>query len=150
MVLDNAYVSLKRAGPVVSYGFSRTPCACAVSYPFLWFETSNLPTYSAPPPQQQQQFTTTNVRTMKTSVSLLVLISALSASAFVPIHRPDGSQTALRITKEEDLELTRKVIAKFWGDDFASEPSPAPAPAPAAAAAAETAAPAENGKKSKK
>jgi hypothetical protein len=65
---------------------------------------------------------------MKTAATL-VLFSALSASAFVPVHRPVGAQTSLQITPEEDLELTRKVIAKFLGEDFSSESAPSPAPA---------------------
>jgi hypothetical protein len=75
---------------------------------------------------------------MKTAAAL-VLISALSASAFVPAHRPVGAQTALQITKEEDIELTRKVILKHFGDDFGKAPAPGPAPAAAPAPAAEEA-----------
>ncbi|CAB9504130.1 expressed unknown protein [Seminavis robusta] len=66
---------------------------------------------------------------MKTTAAL-VLLSALSASAFVPAAHKPSAQSALRVTPEEDMELTRKVIAKFFGDDM-SEPAPAPA-APAA------------------
>lgn len=86
---------------------------------------------------------------MKTAAAL-VLISALSASAFVPAHRPFGAQTSLQITKEEDLELTRKVIAKYFGDELGSEPKSAPAPAPAPAAAEASAPKEESSKKSKK
>ena len=83
---------------------------------------------------------------MKTTAAL-VLISALSASAFVPVHKPRFAQPALDAkSKEEDLELTRKVIADFFG-----ESDDAPAPAPAAAPAEEDAPKSEKkGKKSKK
>ena len=69
---------------------------------------------------------------MKTSAAL-VLLSAVSASAFVPVHRP-AAQTTMALSakakaaksKEEDLDLTRKVIADFLGDDLgAAEEAPA-------------------------
>ena len=72
---------------------------------------------------------------MKIAASL-VLISALSAQAFVPIHQP-AAATSLAAkgakSAEEDLELTRKVIAQYFGDEMggASEPAPAPAAEPA-------------------
>ena len=60
---------------------------------------------------------------MKISAAL-VLISALSAQAFVPVHKP-ATATALSAggakSPEEDLELTRKVIAQFLGDDMGAE-----------------------------
>ena len=61
---------------------------------------------------------------MKTSIAL-VLLSALSASAFVPVHKPVHQATELygkakpAKSKEEDLELTRKVLAQAMGGDDA-------------------------------
>lgn len=85
---------------------------------------------------------------MKTS-SALVLLSALSvASAFTPVHKPATQTSALSAqaakSKEEDLELTRKVIANFLGDDMGDEKAPE---APKAAAEP---APEEGKKKGKK
>lgn len=81
---------------------------------------------------------------MKTSFAL-VLISALSATAFVPAYQRAQTVQLSAKSKEEDLELTRKVIADFFGSD-----DDEPAPAPAAAPAAEDEAPKKKGKKSKK
>ena len=65
---------------------------------------------------------------MKTSVAL-VLISALSAQAFAPVHRP-AATSALSAkgakSPEEDLELTRKVIAQFLGEELGGNEEPAP------------------------
>jgi len=64
---------------------------------------------------------------MKTSIAL-VLLSALSASAFVPVHKPVHRATELygkakpAKSKEEDLELTRKVIAAAMGGDAPAAP----------------------------
>ena len=64
-------------------------------------------------------------------ISALVLLFA-SASAFVPAARPTANMAlsaaaAPAKSKEEDLELTRAVIAKFAGGETAEEPA-APAP----------------------
>ena len=67
----------------------------------------------------------------------LVLSFAVSAQAFVPVHQPSPVTSALGAnakpakSAEEDLDLTRKVIASFLGDDGSSDDSSAPAPAPA-------------------
>ena len=63
---------------------------------------------------------------MKTTFAL-VLISALSATAFVPAYqRAQTSQLSAK-SKEEDIELTRKVIADFFGTSDDESPAPAPA-----------------------
>lgn len=54
--------------------------------------------------------------------AILLLISALSASAFAPA-KPFGVRTTSLSakgakSKEEDLELTRKVIADFLGEEM--------------------------------
>lgn len=67
---------------------------------------------------------------MKTSLAL-VLLSAFSAQAFVPVSQPSVT-TALSAKAKpaksaaEDIELTRKVIAQFLGDEMPSEEAPAP------------------------
>lgn len=70
---------------------------------------------------------------MKTS-AVLVLLSAISASAFVPVQKP-AYRKSLELSvkaaesKEEDLEMTRKVIAQFLGDDVGGgEEEEAPGP----------------------
>ena len=61
---------------------------------------------------------------MKLSVASLLLLPTLGA-AFVPAH-PRAFATSLSVTEEEDLDLTRKVIAKFMdGDDAEEEEAPA-------------------------
>eukprot|EP00980_Cylindrotheca_fusiformis_P024449 scaffold11926_cov126-Cylindrotheca_fusiformis.AAC.2 len=59
---------------------------------------------------------------MKLSVSILLLIPALSA-AFAPAQpRPFSSSLDAARSKEEDLEMTRQVIASFMdGDDAPKE-----------------------------
>jgi hypothetical protein len=71
---------------------------------------------------------------MKFSVAVLIAMPALAA-AFVPAQ-PRAFGMSLNAapagTKEEDLELTRKVILKFMdGDAPAEKPAAAPAAAPA-------------------
>ena len=65
---------------------------------------------------------------MKTSIAL-VLLSALSAQAFAPVHKP-AAATSLAAkgakSPEEDMELTRKVIAEFLGDDMGGNEEPEP------------------------
>lgn len=85
------------------------------------------------------------IDTMKFSLACLVLSVASATAAFVPAgHQQAFSRSAAIVqagSKEEDLELTRKVIFDFLGGN-----APAPAPEPEAEPAAE----AENGKKKKK
>ena len=74
---------------------------------------------------------------MKLSFAVLLAVPAFAA-AFVPVQ-PRAFGTSLNAapakSKEEDLELTRKVIANFMdGDDAPAAP---PAEAPAAEPAAE-------------
>lgn len=57
---------------------------------------------------------------MKLSIATLLVLPALAA-AFVPVQ-PRAFGTALSITKEEDLEMTREVILKGLGAQ-ASEPA---------------------------
>lgn len=71
---------------------------------------------------------------MKLSTAILVALPALTA-AFAPAQ-PRASFVAASVlnakaakSREEDLELTRKVIADFVG--ISSSPAPAPAAAPA-------------------
>jgi hypothetical protein len=70
---------------------------------------------------------------MKFSLAILIAMPALAA-AFVPAQpRAFGSSLnagGAAATKEEDIELTRAVIAKFM-DGGKEEPAAAPAPAPA-------------------
>lgn len=63
---------------------------------------------------------------MKVLSLLVALTLTSSAAAFVPVAFRPTTSTALCITKEEDLELTRKAI-----NDFEKGVAPAPAPAPA-------------------
>jgi hypothetical protein len=71
---------------------------------------------------------------MKLSTAILVALPALTA-AFSPAQPRVSFVTASALnakaakSKEEDLELTRKVIADFVG--ISSSPAPAPAAAPA-------------------
>jgi hypothetical protein len=73
---------------------------------------------------------------MKFSVAALLALPALTA-AFAPAQSRVAFMTSLNAaaaasSKEEDLELTRKVIEKFRDGDSSEEaPAPAPAPAPA-------------------
>ena len=71
---------------------------------------------------------------MKTTCAL-VLISAISATAFAPPsayqQRTAAVSSLSAKSKEEDLELTRKVIADFYGTGGDDEPAAAPAAAPA-------------------
>lgn len=59
--------------------------------------------------------------------SLILLIAAVSSASAFTVVRPAGvSVVALQATKaakdhEEDLALTREVIAKFMGDDNKEE-----------------------------
>jgi hypothetical protein len=62
----------------------------------------------------------------------LVALTLTSAAAFQPVAFRPSAATALRITKEEDLELTRKAI-----NDFAKGGAPDPAPAKVAPAKVE-------------
>ena len=66
---------------------------------------------------------------MKLSFALLLAVPAFAA-AFVPVQ-PRAFGTSLNAapakSKEEDLELTRKVIASFMGDEEAPAPAEAPA-----------------------
>ena len=60
---------------------------------------------------------------MKLSIVAVLLLPALTA-AFAP-SQPIASRTSLEAapkTKEEDLELTRKVIASFFGNAPEEEP----------------------------
>eukprot|EP00535_Pseudo-nitzschia_heimii_P003939 CAMPEP_0197179666 /NCGR_PEP_ID=MMETSP1423-20130617/4537_1 /TAXON_ID=476441 /ORGANISM="Pseudo-nitzschia heimii, Strain UNC1101" /LENGTH=80 /DNA_ID=CAMNT_0042629605 /DNA_START=51 /DNA_END=293 /DNA_ORIENTATION=+ len=61
---------------------------------------------------------------MKSPVSALLLLPALTA-AFAPNHKVIRSTSSLSAAKsfEEDLELTRAVIASFNGDLDESEPT---------------------------
>jgi len=85
---------------------------------------------------------------MKTAAAL-VLISALSAQAFAPAHhRPAAVSTSLFSTsaksQEEDLELTRKVIAEVQPAEAVTEviqPAAAAAPAEVTPPTAHTPAP---------
>lgn len=83
---------------------------------------------------------------MKTTFAL-VLLSALSATAFVPAYQRTQTSHLSAKSKEEDIELTRKVIADFFGTSEDEAPAKAPAPAPAAA---DDEAPKKKGKKGKK
>ena len=65
---------------------------------------------------------------MKLSIVTLLALPALAA-AFIPAQ-PRAFVTSLGITKEEDLELTRKVIAGFMDED-APEPAEEKKEAPA-------------------
>jgi hypothetical protein len=77
---------------------------------------------------------------MKVSVALFLTIPALAA-AFTRPTFGCRSQTALHVvtgpkgkpakTKEEDLELTREVIAEYMGGDAPDSEPEAPAPAAA-------------------
>lgn len=73
---------------------------------------------------------------MKLSVVALLALPALTA-AFAPAQSRVAFMTSLNAgtaaaSKEADLELTRKVIAKFMdGDSSESAPDPAPEAAPA-------------------
>lgn len=63
---------------------------------------------------------------MKLSIATLLILPALTA-AFMPAQ-PRAFRTSLEAapkTKEEDLELTRKVIATFFGDAPEEEEEPA-------------------------
>lgn len=62
---------------------------------------------------------------MKLSVATLLIIPAMAA-AFIPVQPRAFVATSLSAakaakSKEEDLELTRQVIAKFMGDDVEEE-----------------------------
>ena len=62
---------------------------------------------------------------MKLSLAFAAVFAVSSASAFVPASRPaavSALSAAAAKSKEEDLELTRQVIAKFQGDDAAAAP----------------------------
>jgi hypothetical protein len=72
---------------------------------------------------------------MKFSIATLLVLPALAA-AFVPAH-PRAFITSLEISKEEDLELTRQVIAKFMDPEEAPAKAPAPAPEEPKAAVSE-------------
>ena len=66
---------------------------------------------------------------MKSAVFSFLALLLASASAFQvaqPFGRP--ATTALSISKEEDMELTRKVIAEFTQKQDGGAPAPAPAP----------------------
>lgn len=75
---------------------------------------------------------------MKLSVVYCLALPAVAAAFSSPAFVAKRSNTALNVvtgpkgkaanSKDQDLELTREVIASFMGDD---EPAPAPAPAPA-------------------
>ena len=89
---------------------------------------------------------------MKTTAAL-VLISVVSATAFIPVHKPTSTYhqaTSLFAkaakSKEEDLELTRKVIADFIGGD---EDDGSEASSPAASSEESAEKKGKNGKKSK-
>lgn len=71
---------------------------------------------------------------MKLSLAVLLAIPAV-VTAFVPVQ-PRAFGTSLNAaaakSKEEDLELTRQVIAKFMDGDDAPAPAEAPAAEPEA------------------
>jgi len=77
---------------------------------------------------------------MKLSTVLCLALPAVAAAFSSPAFIPKRSSTALNVvtgpkgkpasSKDQDLELTREVIAEFMGD---SDDAPAPAPAPAPA-----------------
>ena len=76
---------------------------------------------------------------MKISFVVVTTLASLlsAAEAFLPATVPSTQRVAFCLSaaaaaksKEEDLELTRQVIAKFVGMEESSE-APAPAPAPA-------------------
>lgn len=64
---------------------------------------------------------------MKLSIATLLMIPAMAA-AFIPVQPRAFVSTSLNAakaakSKEEDIELTRLVIAKFMGDDIEEEPA---------------------------
>jgi len=64
---------------------------------------------------------------MKLSIAALLMLPAMAA-AFIPVQPRAFVPTSLNAakaakSKEEDLELTRQVIAKFMGDDVEEEPA---------------------------
>ncbi len=62
---------------------------------------------------------------MKLSITVLLVLPAM-ATAFIPVQPRAFVTTTLNAakaakSKEEDIELTRQVIAKFMGDDVEEE-----------------------------
>ena len=84
---------------------------------------------ASPPhlPSKNPNFYHIQIITMK--VATVLALTLASASAFAPASPAFARSSALRLTPEEDLELTRKVIQDFAkGGSSPKEPEPEPEP----------------------